>query len=352
MPQYIIRRAPRQHFDFEFRKFLAVRWNARVKSLDATLSVRDFARSMGISKSAWARELRRGATGRLVRNVRVRQGNRWCYPTYDPVKAQLAAKEHQAQKGPPMKMTNLVAREFARLVKEERRSPYDARMTILETHPAWHVPSLRTFYNHIEAGDIGVPYGATPYHPGEKRSPRTPPHPAKTAPGRRRMPERPPEADARSETGHFEMDTIVSGVGGRGGLLVLTDRRSRLAILEELAHINQASVLQAIRRILRRRNSPLQGARSVTTDNGCEFLGSASLEKILGCNVYYTQAYAAWEKGSVENLNRLVRRWHPKGTDFSKVPARRIRNLEAWLNSIHRESLGGQAAIACQTSVA
>ncbi len=91
---------------------------------------------------------------------------------------------------------------------------------------------------------------------------------------------------------------------------------------------------------------PGAGVRSVPTDDGCEFLGSASFEKLAGCNVYDAQAYAAWEKGSVEAIDRLVRSWHPQRTDFSKVPVRRIRILEARHKSIHRESLGGPAAIA------
>ncbi|MBQ6339831.1 MAG: IS30 family transposase, partial [Kiritimatiellae bacterium] len=55
---------------------------------------------------------------------------------------------------------------------------------------------------------------------------------------------------------------------------------------------------------------------SITTDNGCEFLDPDKIKAAVGCNVYYTRAYASWEKGSVENCNRFVRRWYPKGTDF------------------------------------
>lgn len=52
---------------------------------------------------------------------------------------------------------------------------------------------------------------------------------------------------------------------------------------------------------------------------------------------YYTGAYASYEKGAVENCNRLVRRWYPKGTDFNRLTRRQIRQLEDWINSIHRE---------------
>ncbi|MBP5786733.1 MAG: IS30 family transposase, partial [Kiritimatiellae bacterium] len=60
--------------------------------------------------------------------------------------------------------------------------------------------------------------------------------------------------------------------------------------------------------------------------------------------VYYTHAYAAWEKGTVENANRLVRRWNPKGTAFSRVSPARIAALESAINSVHRKRLGGHTA--------
>ena len=56
------------------------------------------------------------------------------------------------------------------------------------------------------------------------------------------------------------------------------------------------------------RRGVLGKVRSITTDNGCEFLDPQRIKAVVGCNVYYTRAYASWEKGSVENCNRLVRR--------------------------------------------
>ena len=68
------------------------------------------------------------------------------------------------------------------------------------------------------------------------------------------------------------------------------------------------------------------------------------MKKVMGCDIYYTRAYASCEKGSVENCNRLVRRWYPKGTDFSLCTRRDIRRLEEILNGIHRHAFGGKTA--------
>ncbi len=138
------------------------------------------------------------------------------------------------------------------------------------------------------------------------------------------------------------MDTVVPGRGGRGGLLVMIDRCSRRYVAERIGHVSQDCVVRAIGRMRARGAPPV--VRTVTTDNGCEFPGQRHLDGELGAEVYYTRAYASWEKGSVENCNRFVRRWYPKGTDFSRTSRREIRDLEDWINSMHRESLNGETA--------
>ena len=138
------------------------------------------------------------------------------------------------------------------------------------------------------------------------------------------------------------MDTVVSGTNGTGGLLVLVDRRGRRYVIEKLGHVTQEDVVAAPRRMIARK--ALGRVRSVTTDNGCEFLDPAKIKAVVGCNVYYTRAYASWEKGSVENCNRFVRRWYPKGTDFGKCTRADMHRLERVINSIHRRLLGGKTA--------
>lgn len=75
-------------------------------------------------------------------------------------------------------------------------------------------------------------------------------HPAKTVQGRRKLAELPPEAATPDEAGHLQSDTVVSCVGGLGGVFVLYDRVSRKYWLEILPAIDQVSVLRAIARLL------------------------------------------------------------------------------------------------------
>lgn len=326
------------------REILGTAWNAYINRC-TRISLRRFARIHGVPYETWRREYNRGAVHRPIRN-----GNRWIYAEYDIEKARASIRNGKANMGTRMKVTVGMAILFRHLVIEQRRSPFDARQCIVEALPGKDIPCLKTFYNHIEAGDMGVFHGQTPYHPGRRRKPRMPAHEARTVPGRRQIKDRPAEANDAKELGHYEMDTVISRRGSRGGLLVMLDRCSRRYVIEHLNHINQDEVIKAIRKMKARKALPV--IRSVTTDNGCEFLSQRRLDRVFKAETYYTRAYASYEKGAIENCNRLVRRWYPKGTDFNLLTRREIQQLEDWINSIHRESLKGETAYAYDSRLA
>ena len=101
----------------------------------------------------------KGATGPVLR-----RGNRWFYPEYNPDQAMASINEGRDNVGTRMKMTISMAILFRHAVFDLDRSPNDARMMIIEALPGREVPYLKTFYNHIEAGDRGVWHGDTTYH--------------------------------------------------------------------------------------------------------------------------------------------------------------------------------------------
>lgn len=89
--------------------------------------------------------------------------------------------------------------------------------------------------------------------------------------------------------------------------------------------------------------------RTITVDNGSEFADCAGMEK--SCRrkgnrtkIYYCHPYSSYERGSNENVNRMIRRWFPKGTDFRKVTAKAIQKVEDWINNYPREILGFRTA--------
>ncbi len=117
---------------------------------------------------------------------------------------------------------------------------------------------------------------------------------------------------------------------------------SRKYFIAPIGRLSRKAVKRALGRLVR--SGALGEVRSITSDNGCEFLDPGAIERITRCKVYYARAYASYGKDSVESANRLVRRWHPKGTDFSRYSRAEIASLQETIKSIHRLILGGPSA--------
>ena len=84
---------------------------------------------------------------------------------------------------------------------------------------------------------------------------------------------------------------------------------------------------------------PSELVKTITCDRGAEFANWREIEKELGCEVYFADPYCAWQKGSNENCNGLLREFYPKGRNLSRVsPATLKRNL-ALINARPRKVL-------------
>ena len=90
--------------------------------------------------------------------------------------------------------------------------------------------------------------------------------------------------------------------------------------------------------------------RSITTDNGSEFMEYEKLKRSCRCkgsrfDIYYCHSYSAWEKGTVENHNRMIRRFFPKGTNFDGVTPAEVRRVQDWMNHYPRRVLDWKSPI-------
>lgn len=113
----------------------------------------------------------------------------------------------------------------------------------------------------------------------------------------------------------------------------------------------QECVVEAIDRLERKYKERFsERFKSITMDNGCEFLCSARLEaSILNeqnqrTKVYYAHPYSAWERGSNEVANRLIRRFIPKGSNIGKYSIQEIHRIERWMNNYPRRIFGYKTA--------
>lgn len=89
--------------------------------------------------------------------------------------------------------------------------------------------------------------------------------------------------------------------------------------------------------------------KTVTSDNGSEFLDYESLEKSAihkgtRFELYYAHPYSSYERSSNENANKLIRRFIPKGADISKYSEEDIARVERWINNYPRRKFGGKSS--------
>ena len=156
--------------------------------------------------------------------------------------------------------------------------------------------------------------------------------------------DRPDYINDRSELGHWEMDLVVGKENKGPVLLTLTERVTRQEMIFKLPDKKAATVCSVFDRLEKTTPKFKEKFQSITTDNGPEFLVLEKLqESIHGgkrFDVWYCHSYSAWEKGSNENHNRMIRRWFPKGTDFSKVTKKRVAAVQEWMNNYPRRILG------------
>ena len=272
------------------------------------------------------------------------------YNTYSAEKGQAGADALGANKGPRMRLTNTLAERLRYWIVEEKVSPYVAIMRMRKERHTW-VPCVRTVYYAIERGDLEIiranlPYGTINMKPRRKGRRMA----YRTLRGKS-ITERPPEAEHRVEYGHWEMDTVVGRTGGSGVcLLVMTERTTREEIIRRLPDRSQRSVIRSLRGLERRPDNLFASMRSLTCDNGSEFWDFAAIErstlnpKNTRCALYYTHPFSAFERGSNENNNRLIRRFIPKGSDIADFSLKTISAIEQKINSMERHSLGGLCA--------
>lgn len=158
---------------------------------------------------------------------------------------------------------------------------------------------------------------------------------ATNIPNRTSIHQRPPQADG-NRFGDWEMDLIVDGQ--QHAILNLTERSTDLMFIEKLKYGKKAlPIAKAVYRLL----LPFKGKGllTITTDNGSEFAAHEWITKKLGVKVYFTDAYASWQKGNVENNNKLIRQYIPKGTNFNSITDKQLKSIQNKINARPRLKL-------------
>lgn len=163
--------------------------------------------------------------------------------------------------------------------------------------------------------------------------------------GGRTLKSRPKEVYNRRVVGHWEVDTVESGRIGhtrksKACFVTLAERVFRYYIAIPVPNRTENVVTAAILKILE--SFPKEGVKTLTFDRGKEFAGYEVIEKKLGCRAYFCDPYCAWQKGTNENSNGLLREFYPKGMDLSQVDEEDVHYKVKLMNDRPRKCLNYQ----------
>lgn len=153
--------------------------------------------------------------------------------------------------------------------------------------------------------------------------------------GKRLIEDRPQVVAERRRFGDWEADTVH----GRGKPCIATavERKSGLVRLGPLPRPTVDHTNARLIALLSYEHHPV---RTITSDNGVEFHGYKHLEQALHTTVYFATPHQAWERGTNENTNGLIRQYLPKGTSLAGLTQDRCNRIAHTLNHRPRKRLG------------
>ena len=162
--------------------------------------------------------------------------------------------------------------------------------------------------------------------------------------GKRAITTRPRAAEARTVVGHWEGDTMLGDRQAGPCVLSLVERKTGYLALGQLRRRTSAQVNRRARRLIRRQPHPVQ---TITVDNGTEFHEYAALERTTAAQFYFATPHHAWERGTNENTNGLIRQYLPKGQSMAHLTQQDCNRIAKKLNQRPRKRLGYQTPEEC-----
>ena len=310
--------------------------------LKAGIKPGEIAKLLGRCKATIYNEIKRGTCKQLTSELIEKS-------VYLADAGQRIHNERASEKGRPQKIGNDMdfVKHVEYMTNVEKYSPFAILADIKNKELSFKTKICeRTLYNYIENGTfLNIKHTHKQKHEKRKVS-------LNNLKGRS-IEERPEHIKDRTEYGHWEMDTVVSGQGkGKACLLVLTERAYREEIIIKMENKKAESTVKALNSLERKYGAVKfrEIFKTITVDNGVEFLDFNSMEKsvinkkIKRTTIYYCHPYCSSERGSNENQNRIIRRFIPKGSDISSLSADDIKKIQDWMNNYPRKILKGKSA--------
>ncbi len=247
------------------------------------------AEHIGCTQSAISQEISRNST----------------FKGYDANKAQEAAESRRRNYAKPV----LGDKEKLSFIEEElkkRRSP--VQISELADRKDMEI-SKSSIYNYIKANPRLKKYLKHKKYRKRNRNISS----KHGIPDRVSISERPEAANTREEFGHLEKDFVI-GSDSTDCILSARERKTRYPFLIKLENKTELLTTEAVKQ-----NLALAWVKSFSTDNDKSFVGHAVIKSMTGIQTYFTRPAAPYEKGAIEHLNKELRVYYPKGTNFKNV---------------------------------
>jgi IS30 family transposase len=153
--------------------------------------------------------------------------------------------------------------------------------------------------------------------------------------GKKLIEQRPAVVASRERIGDWEIDTMH----GRGNACVVTVVERKTGLVR-IGPIQRATKELTLARTVKLLGPERERVKTITADNGTEFHNYRELESRLGTEVYFATPHHAWERGTNENTNGLIRQYLPKGTNLSQLTQQQCSRIAEQLNNRPRLRLG------------
>lgn len=333
------------------RTFTQLQWKDRIrieKMLKEKKSKTEIAHTLRVDYTTVMREINRGMT--IQRDTELVDREVYCAET-----AERKYQENLRAKGPDIKIGNdhKLAQYIEEKIADDGYSPEAALNKIEEDGLKFSVMlSKWTVYKYIDDGVfLRLTNKKLPMR-GKRKKEHKKVRPARVPKGNS-IEERPEEVNNREEPFHWEMDSVVSAKEGNSTkrFLTMTERVSRADLMFLMPDGTMASVVSVLDTL----EQKLGGEnfrrifKTITVDNGSEFQDWEGMTRGIEesgnrTNIYYCHPYSAYERGSNENGNRMIRRKVPKGTDFTDITEEDTLRVQRWVNEYPRGILGGRCA--------
>lgn len=320
--KYNTKRKNFKQLTFEHRKLIEM-W------LGMKFSKAEIARLLGVSRSTLYNELERGTVKQMKSDLTE-------YEKYFAERGQMVYEENRSRCKKTYKFAKAInfIEDIEKEIKDNKLSPDTACGKLKKNKTYDETVCTKTIYNYIDKGLMEIKNIDLVLKVRLKiKKNRVRKNKRKFGDS---IENRPQEINERTEFGHWEIDTVAGTKGSDAVLLTLDERKTRKRIIVKLPNKTMFSVKEGISKIVSSFGEKAKYIfKSITSDNGSEFSGLS--EAIPFAHIYYAHPYSSFERGTNEKQNSLIRRFYPKGTDFTDINENAIQKVEDWINNLPRK---------------